>query len=81
MSKHSKLTQKFTQSCPPMAPISPYQPLSAPISLRQKKLLQIKFAVQVSWVAMRLANNLKIYLALISHAWILNICRLSNGPF
>ncbi len=34
---------------------------------------------------MRHANNLKIYLALISRdqprAWILNICLLSNGPF
>jgi hypothetical protein len=61
--------------------ISPHQPLSAPISLRKFRLLQTMFAVQVSWDAMRHANNLKICLALISSAWILNICRLSNGPF
>ena len=61
--------------------ISPHQPLSAPISLRQKGRLQTMFAIQVSWGAMWHANNLKNYLALISRAWILNTCRLSNGPF
>ena len=55
--------------------------LSSGMETPWKGLLQTMFAEQVSLGAMRHANNLKIYLALISSAWILNICRLSNGPF
>jgi hypothetical protein len=66
------------------AAISPHpghHPLSAPISPRQKRWLQTEFLVQVSWGAMMHANNLKIYLALISSAWILNFAVSVEDPF